>query len=252
MLSGKKILIIGVTNTNSIAFGIAKSMHQHKATLAFSYQYKKLKKRIINLAKKLDSKIVIECNLNKKKNIKLLFQQLKSYWNHFDGIVHSVAFAPITSFKKDYINSITKKSFLITHEITSYTFVALAKYSQHMLKEGSSLLTLSFLGSQRAIPYYNVMGVAKASLESNIRYMAYSLGQKKIRVNGISAPPIRTVSSVSINNFTKLMDQYENNKPLKNELNIYDIGNVASFLCSDLSNGISGQIIYVDAGYSIL
>ncbi|QCI26739.1 enoyl-ACP reductase [Buchnera aphidicola (Thelaxes californica)] len=252
MLSKKKILITGITNKNSIAFGIATSMYQNKAQLAFSYQNEKIKNRMINFAKKFQSNIVIQCDFKKKKNIVNLFKQLKNYWKNFDGFVHSVAFTDDLSLQKDYLASLTKKNFLYTHNITSYTFSALAKYSQHMLNSNSSLLTLSFLGSQRVIPYYNVMGVAKASLEANIRYMAYSLGTKQIRVNGISAPPIKTIASKSIKHFYKIFQNYNDNKPLKRTVSIYDIGNVASFLCSDLSSSISGQIIYTDSGYNII
>ncbi|NIH41256.1 MAG: SDR family oxidoreductase [Buchnera aphidicola (Periphyllus aceris)] len=250
-LSNKKILIVGVYNKFSIAYGIAKSMYFHGAKLAFTYEKKKFKKKIKFLSKKFNSNIYIKCNVSKNNDIKNLFSKLKFLWKNFDGIVHSIAFLEKKYFNNNYIDSITKKSFNKSHEVGSYSFVLLSKYLKPILNKNSSLLTISYLGSKRCILNYNLMGLVKASLESNVRYMACSLGPN-IRVNAISPGPVKTSSSYVINGFQKMLDLNKNVSPIKRNISINEIGNVASFLTSNLSSGITGQIIYVDGGFNIM
>ncbi|BAP58309.1 SDR family oxidoreductase [Candidatus Tachikawaea gelatinosa] len=251
-LSGKRILITGVASKRSIAWGIAKAMHQQGAELAFSYQKKKLQSRIENFAKELKSNIVLLCDVSSDKNIKFMFNELKNFWKNFDGFVHAVAFAPIDQLDGDYLTQVSREGFITAHEISSYSFAAMAKESCNMLNEQSSLLTLSYLGAEKVILNYNVMGLAKASLEANVRYMANSLGKNNIRVNGISAGPIRTLAASGIKNFKKMLSHFQSVTPLKRNVTIEDIGNVAAFLCSNLANGITGEIIHVDNGYNIV
>lgn len=251
-LKGKKILISGMLNKFSISYGIAKKMYKYGAELAFTYQNDKFKKKVLKLAKKFNSKIIIPCDVRLDKNIYKLFKKLSIYWKKFDGLVHSIAFAPSLQLKGDYLDCITKESFKITHDITSYSFVAMIKACKHMLNINSSILTISFIGSKKFIPNYNIMGLAKASLEANVRYIAQSVGKNNIRVNAISSGPIKTISSLSIKNFKNFLNFYKNNNILRKKITIYDIGNVASFLCSNLSSGITGQIIFVDGGWNII
>ncbi|NIH16614.1 MAG: SDR family oxidoreductase [Buchnera aphidicola (Periphyllus lyropictus)] len=250
-LSGKKILIFGLHNKYSIAYGIAKSMYYQGADLAFIYKKKKYKKRIKMIAKEFNSNIVLYCNIKYTIDIKNLFLNLKKIWSNFDGIVHSLAFLKKKFLKNNYINSFTKKSFISSHLISSYSFVKLAKQFKSILNKNSSLITVSFLGSQKFIPNYNLMGLAKASLESNVRYMAASLGPK-IRINAISPGPVKTVSSYNIKGLEKILYIYKKFSPMKRNISIIEIGNVASFLSSNLSSGITGQIIYVDGGFNIV
>ncbi|XRX42413.1 MAG: enoyl-ACP reductase FabI [Buchnera aphidicola (Eriosoma harunire)] len=251
LLAGKKILITGLSNKFSIAFGIAESMHAHGAELAFTYSDMRLKKRIQNFAESFNSTICLPCDVTHDSNIIKMFLKLSQYWNKFDGFVHCIAFATRSQFKNDYLEVVSKDDFQKAHDITSYSFVALAKKGRKMLNKNSSLLTLSYLGSIRAVPYYNVMGVAKASLEANVRYMACSMGNQYVRVNAISSGPIRTLASSVIKNFNQVIKKYQMNSPIQRSVTIQDIGNTASFLCSDLACGITGQIIYVDNGFSI-
>jgi enoyl-[acyl-carrier protein] reductase I len=250
-LSNKKFLIVGLSNKFSIAYGIAKSMHFFGAKLAFAYEKEKCKKKIQNIIKKFNSKIILKCDLKNDIEIKKLSMDLKKKWKKFDGIVHSVAFLKKKYFHKDYMRYISRKAFNLSHEISSYSFVSLAKYFQNNLNDNSSLLTISYLGSKRFFRGYNFMGLAKASLESNVRYMACNLGPK-IRVNAISSGPIKTVSSYQINNFKNILSQYKKNSPMKKNVSIYEIGNTAAFLMSDLSSGITGQILYVDGGFNVV
>ncbi|CAL4042918.1 Enoyl-[acyl-carrier-protein] reductase [NADH] FabI [Buchnera aphidicola (Pemphigus populi)] len=251
MLKGKKILITGISNKFSIAFGIAKVMYAHGAELAFTCRDNQSKKKILSFASELGSNIVVICNVTKDKNIKNLFAQLFNIWGTFDGFVHSIAFASKINLSGNYVNTITKSIFETAHNISSYSFVAMARECKDILNKNSSLVTLSYLGSQRVVPYYNVMGLAKASLESNMRYMANALGSNDIRVNAISSAPIKTVSACGIKKFKKILNIYPSMAPIRKPITSKDIGNTASFLCSDLSRGITGQIIYVDGGFNI-
>ena len=250
-LSGKHILITGISNKFSIAYGIAQAMHKYGANLAFTYQYDKLKDRITNFAEKFNSNIVLKCDVTEDFSIKSLFTKLSKKWSKFDGFVHSISFVNSDQLDGDYVNLVTRESFKIAHDINSYSFVAMAKFCRNMLNHKSALLTISYLGAERAIPNYNIMGLAKASLEANVRYMANSLGPEKIRVNAISSAPIKTIAASRIKGFSKILLHTASVNPIRSAISIEDIGNVASFLCSNLSSGITGEIIHVDGGFSI-
>lgn len=248
LLKGKKFLISGIFNKLSIAYGIAQSMHKQKAQLAFTYKNERLKEKITKYASRFNSNIIIPCNVAIDSNIIELFDTLSKHWKNFDGFIHSIAFAPAKQFDHDYVNVINRRSFSITHEVTSYSFVAMAKACRKMLNKNSSLLTISYLGSNFIIPNYNIMGIAKASLEANMRYIAYCLGSEQIRVNAISVGPIKTQSTNAISNFDDMLHDSKKRSLIKRNVTIEDVGNVASFLCSNLSTAITGQVIYVDGG----
>jgi len=252
MLDGKRILIIGVASKRSIAWGIAQSMHREGATLAFTYQNDRLKDRVIDMAAECDSTITLPCDVGEDEQIDNLFTALKKEWGTFDGFVHAVAFAPREALDGDYLDSITRDAFRIAHDVSSYSFAALAKSARPILNDGSSLITLSYLGAVRAMPNYNVMGLAKASLEANTRFMANSLGSNGIRVNAISAGPIKTLAAAGIGNFKKLLGHVAKVAPLKENTTIEQVGDTAAFLASPMSSGITGQIIYVDGGYNVV
>ncbi|WWP00460.1 MAG: SDR family oxidoreductase [Candidatus Dasytiphilus stammeri] len=251
LLSGKRILITGIVNQRSIAFGIARTMYHQGAELAFTYQNNKIKNRVEKIAHQLGSKIFLPCDVAQDQDIERLFQILKKSWTNFDGLIHSISYAPRDQLNGDYMNTITRDGFKIAHDISSYSFVALAKACRKMLNKNAALLTLSYLGSKRVIPNYNVMGLAKASLEANVRYMASSMGPDGIRVNAISAGPIRTLAASGIKNFRKMLSYCELITPLRRGLTIEDIGNAAVFLCSNLAAGITGEILNVDGGFNI-
>jgi len=252
-LQGKRALIVGLASNRSIAYGIAKAMHREGAELAFTYQNEKLEGRVAKMAGELDSEIIVPCDVSSDEEIDTVFDKLDNYWDGLDIIIHSVAFAPRAELEGDYLDSVTREGFRAAHEISSYSFAALAKSGIRMMEgRDGSLLTLSYLGAQRAMPSYNVMGLAKASLEANVRYMAQSLGPDGIRVNGISAGPIKTLAAAGINNFRKMLKEVEGTAPLRRNVTIEDVGNAAAFLCSDLAAGITGEITYVDAGYNTI
>lgn len=251
-MQDKNILITGLASNKSIAWGIAKAMYREGAKLAFTYQNEKLKSRVVKLAAECGSNITIELDVTSDTQINLLFKELAKHWHYLDSIVHSVAFAPRDALDGDFVNATTRENFAIAHDISSYSFTALAKAGREMMQNrNGSLLTLTYLGSKRAIPNYNVMGVAKASLEANVRYMATALGTEGTRVNAISAGPIRTLASAGINNFRAMLSKAAGIAPLKKNVSIEEVGNVAAFLCSDLASGITGEITYVDGGYNI-
>ncbi|MCL4133274.1 UNVERIFIED_CONTAM: hypothetical protein GTU68_045458 [Idotea baltica] len=252
MLDGKRILIIGVASKRSIAWGIAQSMHREGATLAFTYQNDRLKDRVIDMAAECDSTLTLPCDVGEDAQIEALFASLKSEWGTFDGFVHAVAFAPREALDGDYLDSIDREAFRIAHDVSSYSFAALAKEARPILNTGSSLITLSYLGAVRAMPNYNVMGLAKASLEANTRFMANSLGQNGVRVNAISAGPIKTLAAAGIGNFKKLLGHVSNVAPMRENTTIEQVGDTAAFLASPMSSGITGQIIYVDGGYNVV
>ena len=251
-MQGKRVLIVGLASNRSIAWGIAQAMHREGAELAFTYQNDKLKSRVVKMATECNSSITIECDVASDEHIQNVFDALATEWDGLDGIVHSVAFAPRDALDGEYLDAVTRENFLAAHDISSYSFSALAKAGQPMMEgREAALLTLSYLGAQRVIPNYNVMGVAKASLEANVRYMASSLGPKGIRVNGISAGPIRTLAASGIANFRDMLSKAANAAPLRKNVSILEVGNVAAFMCSDLASGVTGEITYVDAGYNI-
>ncbi len=251
-LQGKKILIVGLASNKSIAWGIAQAMHREGAELAFTYQNDRLKDRVVKMAGECDSSINIELDVSSDEQINNVFTELGKHWDGLDGIVHSVAFAPREALDGDYVEATTRENFAVSHDISSYSFTALAKAGREMMKgRNGALLTLSYLGAERAIPNYNVMGVAKASLEANVRYMAAALGAEGTRVNAVSAGPIRTLASAGISNFKSMLSKAADTAPMKQNVTIDQVGNAAAFLCSDLASGITGEITYVDGGYNI-
>jgi enoyl-[acyl-carrier protein] reductase I len=252
-LTGKRALIVGVASDRSIAWGIAQAMHREGAELAFTYQTEKLKSRVEKFASQLGSDIVLPLDVASDEQIESVFSELDNFWDGLDSIVHCVAFAPREELDGLYLDSVTREGFRTAHDISSYSFAALAKAGRGMLSSrNGSLLTLSYIGSVRAMPGYNVMGLAKASLEANVRYMAQTLGPEGIRVNAISAGPIRTLAASGIRGFKKMMDYYEKMVPLGRGVTIEEVGNTAAFLCSDLASGITGEITYVDAGFNMV
>ena len=249
-LEGKRALVVGIASPRSIAWGIAEAMSQQGAELALSYQTEKLKSRVDKAAEAFGATLTAPCDVGSDAEIDALFGRIDEHWGNLDIIVHAVGFAPREQLQGGYLESVTREGFAIAHDISSYSFAALAKGGDSLLRPKGALLTLSYLGSLRAMPYYNVMGLAKASLEANVRYMAQSLGPREIRVNGISAGPIKTLAAAGISNFRKMLDFAQSAAPLKRSVTIQEVGNVAAFLCSDLASGVTGEITYVDAGYS--
>ncbi|MFK5949146.1 MAG: enoyl-ACP reductase [Methylococcales bacterium] len=251
-MQGKKVLIVGLASNKSIAWGIAQAMHREGAELAFTYQNDRLKDRVVKMAGECDSNINIELDVSSDEQINNVFTELAKHWDGLDCIVHSVAFAPREALDGDYVEATTRENFAVSHDISSYSFTALAKAGRNMMKgRNGALLTLTYLGAERAIPNYNVMGVAKASLEANVRYMAAALGAEGTRVNAVSAGPIRTLASAGINNFKSMLSKAADTAPMKQNVTIDQVGNAAAFLCSDLASGITGEITYVDGGYNI-
>ena len=252
-LANKKALIIGVASNRSIAWGIAQAMREQGAELAFTYQNDRLQSRVEKLANECGSDIVLPCDVSTDENISDLFKQLSTHWQQFDILVHSVAFAPKEELEGDFVESTTREGSSMAHEISSYSLTALAKSARPMMSgHHSAILSLSYLGAVKAMPNYNIMGLAKASLEANTRYMAYALGPDNIRVNCISAGPIRTLAAAGIGDFRKMLEHVEQNSPLRKNVTIEEVGNAAAFLCSDLASGITGEVTYVDAGYNIV
>ena len=252
-MSGKKVLITGMLSNRSIAYGIAKAMHREGATLAFTFQGEGVKDRVVALAAEFGSDLILPCDVTNDEQIDSLFTGLEKRWTGLDGIVHSIAFAPREALSGDYLDSLTRDAFRVAHDISSYSFAALAKRALPlMLGRKAALLTLTYLGAERAMPNYNVMGPAKASLEANLRYMAFSLGPKGIRVNAISAGPIKTLAAAGIGSFGKILAYNEKVAPLRRNVTTEEVGNAAAFLCSDLASGITGEIVYVDAGFNTI
>ena len=252
-LTGKRALIVGVASERSIAWGIAKAMHREGAELAFSYQTEKLKARVEKYAATLGSEIVLPLDVASDDQIDNVFGELSGHWDGLDCIIHCVAFAPREELDGLYLDAVTREGFRIAHDISSYSFAALAKAGRGMMSgRRASLLTLSYIGSVRAMPGYNIMGLAKASLEANVRYMAQSLGAEGIRVNAVSAGPIKTLAAAGIGGFRKMMQYYEKIVPLGRGVTIDEVGNAAAFLSSDLASGITGDIMYVDGGFNMM
>jgi enoyl-[acyl-carrier protein] reductase I len=252
-LKGKRVLIVGLASNRSIASGVAAAMHEQGAELAFSYQNEKLQPRVEKMAAEWDSTLTFPCDLGDDQSITDLFESLSKTWDGLDIIVHSAAFAPGGQLDGNYVDAVTREGFAIAHDISSYSFVALAKAARSLLQNrNGALLTMSYLGAEKALPNYNVMGLAKASLEANIRYMANALGPENIRVNGISAGPIRTLAASGVKSFRKMLKYYENATPMRRNITIEDVGNTAAFLCSDLAAGITGEIIHVDNGFHMV
>ncbi len=253
-LAGKRALVVGALNERSIAWGIAQAMYAQGAEIAYTYQNEKVKGRVEGLAALTGSGLVLPCDVGRDSDIEAVFARLSAAWSDgFDILIHSVAFAPREQLEGDYVDAVTREGFLEAHNISSYSFAALAKAARPMIvPRKGSLLTLSYLGAVRVVPHYNVMGLAKASLEANVRYLAQSLGPQGVRVNGISAGPIKTLAAAGISDFRKMLDFYEHNAPLRRGVTIEEVGNAAAFLSSDLASGITGEILYVDSGYHII
>ncbi len=249
-LKGKRALIVGLASERSIAHGIGEALHREGAELALTYQNDKLKSRVEEMGNTWKAVATIPCDVSSDEEIASLFKELEKHWDGLDIIVHSVAYAPADQLEGDYLDVVTREGFKIAHDISSYSLAALAKNGKKMMAgRNGSILTMTYLGGERAVPFYNVMGLAKASLEANVRYLAQSLGPKGIRVNAISAGPIRTLAASGIKNFRKMLAFNESIAPLRKNVTTDEVGNVAAFLCSDLSSGITGEIIHVDGGF---
>ncbi|HEX3897240.1 MAG TPA: enoyl-ACP reductase [Rudaea sp.] len=252
-LHGKRALITGIISQRSIAWGIADAMHREGAQLAFTYVNDSLKNRVDEAANAFGSNIVLPCDVAHDDQIEGLFAGLAKHWDGLDILVHSIGFAPREAIQGEYLDNLTRENFKIAHDISSYSLSAMAKAARPLMKgRGGSVLTLTYLGSDRAMANYNVMGVAKASLEASVRYLAYNLGQEGTRVNAISAGPIKTLAAAGVSNFRKMLEHVEQNSPLRRNVSIEEVGNVAAFLCSDLASGITGEIVFVDAGFNIM
>lgn len=249
-LQGKKILITGLLSNRSIAYGIAEACKREGAELAFTYVGERFKDRIIGFAKEFDSTLIFDCDVGSDEQITALFADLGKSWDKLDGLVHAIGFAPREAIGGDFLEGLSREGFKIAHDISAYSFPAMAKAALPMLSPNAALLTLSYLGAIRALPNYNTMGLAKASLEASVRYMAESLGPKGIRVNGISAGPIKTLAASGIKDFGKILNFVKDHAPLRRNVTQEDIGNASAFLLSDLSSGITGEITYVDGGFS--
>ena len=248
-LAGKRALIVGLANERSIAYGIAAAMKREGADLAFSY-LERMKDRVEPVAAEFGSNIVFEMNVASDASIAAGFERLEADWGQLDILIHAVAFASGDALKGSFVDSTTRENFQVAHDISSYSFTALAKAALPLMQgRAGAMLTLSYLGAMRSLPNYNVMGLAKASLEANVRFMAADLGQRGIRVNGISAGPIKTLSAAGISNFRRMLAHVASVSPIRRNVTIEDVGNTAAFLCSDLAGGITGEIIYVDGGY---
>jgi enoyl-[acyl-carrier protein] reductase I len=249
-LTGKKLLITGVLSNRSIAYGIARACRDQGAELAFSYVGERFKDRITEFAGQFDSKLIFDCDVGDDAQIARLFADLSAHWPKFDGFVHSIGFAPREAIAGDFLEGLSRESFRIAQDISAYSFPAMAKAALPFLNEKSALLTLTYLGAMRVVPNYNTMGLAKASLEASVRYLAGSLGPRGIRVNGISAGPIKTLAASGIKDFSKLLSIVATTSPLRRNVTIEDVGNVAAFLLSDLASGMTAEITYVDGGFS--
>ena len=249
-LSGKKLLITGVLSNRSIAYGIARACHEQGAELAFSYVGERFKDRITEFAAEFGSQLIFDCDVGDDAQIEQLFVDLARTWPRFDGFVHSIGFAPREAIAGDFLEGLSREGFKIAHDISAYSFPAMAKAALPYLNDKSALLTLTYLGSMRALPNYNTMGLAKASLEASVRYLAESLGPKGMRVNGISAGPIKTLAASGIKDFGKLLSSVTKMAPIRRNVTITEVGNVAAFLLSDLASGVTAEITYVDGGFS--
>jgi len=250
-LAGKRAVIVGLASNRSIAWGIAQALRSQGAELAFNYQSEKLQGRVEKMAAELDSEIALPLDVAEDEQIDSFFDALSKHWDGFDILVHSVAYAPAEQLEGRYLEVINREGFRIAHDISSYSFAALAKAGRSMLQgRNGALLTLSYLGAVRSLPSYNVMGLAKASLEANVRFMAFDLGADGIRVNAISAGPIRTLAASGIKGMRQMLTHVSQAAPLRRNVTIEDVGNAASFLVSDLAAGVTGEVLYVDAGYN--
>ena len=252
-LHGKRALITGIASQRSIAWGIANAMHREGAQLAFTYPNERMKDRVDEAANAFGSNLVLLCDVGDDVQIEQLFAALAEHWDGLDILVHSIGFAPRETIQGEFLDGLTRENFAVAHDISSYSLAALAKAARPMMAgRNGAILTLTYLGAERALNNYNVMGLAKASLEASVRYLAFNLGPETTRVNAISAGPIKTLASAGVANFRKMLEHVEQHAPLRRSVTIEEVGNVGAFLCSDLASGITGEITYVDAGYNIL
>lgn len=249
-LKGKKALITGLISNRSIAYGIAETFQKWGADLAFTYQDERFGDRVKEMAKGLGSDFTLKCDVSDDAQIQHVFDEIKNRWNGLDIIVHSIAFAPSDQLDGDYLTCVNREGFRIAHDVSSYSLAALAKAGAPLMQNrNGAILTLTYLGSERVVPNYNVMGLAKASLEANVRYLAASLGPQGTRVNAISAGPVRTLAASGIKDFRKLLADNEKIVPMRRNITLEDVGNTAAFLCSDLAAGITGEVVHVDSGF---
>ena len=253
LLEGKRALILGVASDRSIAWGIARALHREGAELAFTCQNERLGTRVARLAAQVGSELVVQCDVTHDSEIDRTFEALREHWDALDIVVHAVAYAPREALRGDYLESLTRDAHAVAHDVSAFSFAALAKAARPMMRgRRGALLTLTYLGAARAIANYNVMGAAKASLEANVRYVAAALGPEGIRANAISAGPIRTLAAAGISDFRKILQQVETQSALRRNVTLDDVGNTAAFLCSDFAAGITGEVIHVDAGFSMM
>lgn len=253
ILDGKRALIVGVASNKSIAWGVAQAMRHQGADLAFTYQTERLRSRVEDFAAECNSEITVPCDVQSDDDIQNVFDHLDNYWDGLDILVHSVAFAPRETLMGEYLDSVSREGFRIAHEVSSYSFAALGNAARPLMEgRAGAMLTLSYLGAVRTMPSYNVMGLAKASLEANVRYMAEGLGPEGIRVNAISAGPIRTLAASGVKDLRKFLGYVENTAPLRRNVTTEEVGNTAAFLCSDMASAITGEITYVDCGFNIM
>jgi enoyl-[acyl-carrier protein] reductase I len=250
-LAGKRILVMGLLSNRSIAYGVARACRAQGADLAFTYQNERFKDRVTEMAAEFGSDLVVPCDVAEDAQIAAAFDTLRQRWDGLDGVVHAIAFAPREAIAGDFFDGLSREAFRIAHDVSAYSFAAVAQAAHPMMAgRKGAMVTLSYLGAVRSVPHYNVMGLAKASLEASVRYMADSLGPRGIRVNGISAGPIKTLAASGIKGFSKLLDHVERHAPMRRNVTIDEVGNVAAFLLSDLASGVTGEITYVDAGFS--
>jgi len=248
-MSGKRALIVGVATDRSIAWGIAQAFHREGATLALSYAGEKFKERVEPLAAEVGA-ITMPLDVTVDAEVDAAFARLRQEWNGLDIVVHAVAYAPREALAGGFVDSTSREAFRIAHDVSSYSLTLLARGAAPLMTGKGAILTLSYLGAVRSIPAYNVMGLAKASLEANVRFLAADLGPKGIRVNGISAGPIKTLAAAGIAGFRKMLGRVADVAPLRRNVTLEDVGNAAAFLCSDLANGVTGEILYVDSGFN--
>lgn len=249
-LTGKSALIVGLASNRSIAYGIAKAFHEQGATLAFTYQGEKLRERVQTMAAEFGSDLIFPCDVASDLEINAVFENLNRHWNKLDILIHSVAFAPADQIGGDYLEHANRDGFRIAHDISAYSLVALSQAALPLMKDTEgAILTLSYFGAEKAVPNYNVMGIAKASLEAAVRYLAASLGPRGLRINAISAGPIRTLAAAGIKDFRKFQTVYAQTTPLRRNVTATEVGNTAAFLCSPLASGITGEVVHVDAGF---
>ena len=251
LMAGKKGLIMGLANEKSLAWGIAKALGEHGAELAFSYQGDALKKRVAPLAEQLGSDFLIDCDVSNTDALDRAFDEVRSRWGRLDFLVHAIGFSDKNELRGKFVDT-SLDNFLMTMNISAYSFVAVTRKARELMPEGGSVLTLSYYGAEKVIPHYNVMGVAKAALETSVKYLAMDLGPEKIRVNAISAGPIKTLAASGIGDFRYILKWNEYNSPLRRNVTIEDVGGAALYLLSDLASGVTGEIHHVDAGYNVV